>query len=460
MKIRRATLTLKAKFTNHFWNSAIDHASLNSRLLQLSVAIYLVVFIPILVISLGRHFYLQQAWLEVWSFYPSDPPGFMTVVPEKHAFGIHFFGDFLLPISWSQYPNPFLVDIPVNYPPIAIEFIGVFLKFGYRPGLLIYLLLMALASFVTVAFSVRKRSTLAMGSALATIGIASGPLLAAIDRGNIAGFSVGLLFLSGYFILMNQWRKAAIFIAIATSIKLYVVVLFIVFVFKRRWSELFLGAVITGALVLLPLSLYPGSFRSTIEGLLQGVSNFSIQSQDWILYCWNSSLVGGLYQSSISLNLNSLALSIYSNAQLVSLILSIPILYLAFKSRQFIWLSLISSFMLMSTLVPISYYYTLTWALAGLCLVFARANQIDTAIFSDLNKPPHNHGAIENRERKLLVATTIYLSILLIPMPLSLPKTSQFVCVQSVAPSVFFLATVFWLIYIIWSLRRMQVRAT
>jgi hypothetical protein len=381
----------------------------------------------------------------------------MTLDPEKHAFGIHYFGDFLLPMSWSQYPNPFLEDIPVNYPPIAIELIGAFINFGYRPGLFIYLLLMALASLITVAFSIRKRSILAMAAALATLGIASGPLLAAIDRGNIAGFSVGLLFLAGYFVFSNQWRKAAVFIAIATSFKLYVVVVFAIFVFKRRWNELFLGSVITGALVLLPLSLYPGLFRLTIEGLLQGVSNFSVQSQEWMLYCWNSSLLGGLYQASVSLNLKTLAPALYSNSQLVSLIVSIPILYLAFRFRHIVWLSLILLFLLMSSLIPISYYYTLTWALAGLCLVFVRANQIDSGILSSFKLSPESHSAFDNREKRLLVASTIYLSILLIPMPVSLPQTSQFACVQSAAPSVFFLSTACWLMYIARSLRRMHV---
>jgi len=453
MNFKVASNELRFKLKNHFWMNESDIYSLNSKLLQLSVTIYLIFFIPIIAISLGRHFYLQQPWLEIWSFYPSDPPSFMVSNPEKHAFGIHYFGDFLLPASWGQYPNPFLKDVPVNYPPIAIEFISAFTSLGYKNGLFAFLSLMVLMSVITITFAIRKRSVLAIASGISTLGIASGPLLVAVDRGNVSGYSVGLLFLSGYFALKNQWRKAAVFIAIAASIKLYVVVLFVIFVFRRRWSDLLFGSLLSALLVFVPLSLYPGSFMMTLEGLLRGVSNFSIQSQDWILYCWNSSLVGGIYQLSVTFNLTAVSLMIYNNAQLLSLIFSLPIFYLIFRFRHCLWLAFILSFLLMSTLLPISYLYTLIWALSGLCLVFVRADQIDSGTLLSANVSSNFSDAVEKKENVLLFATTIYLTILLIPMSLALPQTSQFVCIQGIAPSIFLVSTISYLVYVAGSSR-------
>jgi hypothetical protein len=444
---------LQSKFADHFWSNADDASSLNSRLLQLSVSIYLLFFIPILVISLGRHFYLQIPWMESWSFFPNDPPGFVDIQPEMHAFGIHYFGDFLLPVSWSEYPNAFLIEFPVNYPPLAIEFIGAFPLLGYKYGLLAYLASMILTTVLSVLYSIRQRSITAIVSGLAILGLASGPLLASVDRGNIAGFSIGLLFLAGFFMLNNKWYWAALFIALATSFKLYAIVILIVFVTKRRWPEMFFGLLASVILIFVPIHLYEGSFVASVEGLIRGISGFS-DSTDWQLYCWNSSLVGGFFQLTNIFDQYTLSELIFRNAQLVAILLSLPILIAMYKAKSYTWISFVLALLLMSAIVPVSYYYTLTWALSGLCVVFIRAHQLDLRNSVPDWKRESDCMQADRKERKLLVATTAYLSVLLIPIPIALPPVSAFSCTVSITPVVFFTATVFWLVYLLATMRK------
>ena len=431
------------KYQIRFFDSAQEADSLQLKMLQLAITVYWTLFTPILIYSLGRHFYFQEEFIEKFSFKIKDAPAYVPRDPESHAFGLHYFGDYLLPHYWSGLPNPWLSGIPVNYPPIAIEFFGFFGNFAYKLGLVGYLLLMIFSLAFVFNLTLRERSLSTKIRSFIPLGLLSGPFLISLDRGNIAGYSVVLLFLFGYYALRNKWLLAALSISALVSLKLYALLIFFVFILFKQWKSASVGIAISIASFTLLLIPYPGSLFDTLTGLLHGISGFT-NSSERKLYCYNHSFIGGLNHLVYLSGNGNIAEHISANAQVFSFLIGSLLVSIIVLFRHYLTISIILAFTLMSTMVPISYGYTLTWAIAAICIVLYRANQIDDCE----NKYLGNGSQLDSNhdhEKKVLYITVVYLTMILVPIPISLPDMNEFGCTTGVLPSVFVLLTVIWI---------------
>jgi len=431
------------EYRGRFFDGKIDADSSQFRMVQLATTIYWMIFAPILIISLGRHFYLNEIFLSKFSYKIADAPGQVPSNPESQAFGAHYFGDYLLPHYWSELPNPWTSEIPVNYPPLAIEFFGIFGNFSYKLGLAFYLVMMVLSLAFVFHVALINRSLSTRIKSFITLGLLSGPFLISLDRGNVAGYSIGLLFSFGYFAIKQQWTFASISIAVLVSLKLYALPIFLIFVLAKKWKSLAIGIVISVSSLTLFLIPYPGSSIDTFNGFLHGLSGFSDNS-DRKLYCYNHSFIGALIQLLHLSGNEHIAMRISAHAQVLSLIISAAFILLTFLFRYYLTIAIVLAFALMSVIVPISYGYTLTWAIAAICIVLYRANQIDVAEGKQYSWSLESDNSVA-KEKKLLYTTIAYLTIILVPMPVALPAVNAFGCTTGVLPSVFFVLTVAWI---------------
>jgi|GEM_PF-1535621 len=100
------------------------------------------------------------------------------------------------------------------------------------------------------------------------------PVIYAFDRGNYLILCVLFLVLFAAFYNRNDWL-AAIFLAIAACLKIYPVVLFLVFLVSRKWKPMFLGLSVGALITGLGMAVFKGNYIRNTGYFLKNVFNFS-----------------------------------------------------------------------------------------------------------------------------------------------------------------------------------------
>ena len=153
--------------------------------------------------------YLGRNPAAVESFTPAD--GWCD--PATDGIGVHCFGDFQLPRAflgedspWDPvYPAPGAVPAPNPYTATAmaphlfaraIEWVGA----GHQGSMVAYLILLAAALLAPALWATLGRPRPRDWVPLLLIGVASGPFLTTMDRGNSAGFAVPFILLFGLYV--------------------------------------------------------------------------------------------------------------------------------------------------------------------------------------------------------------------------------------------------------------------
>lgn len=340
-----------------------------------------------------RAFYYEGDFLSAIS-YVSDERYFvelvtqsMVLAPEDVLFGIHTFGDFLLPYFWATLDNPWSGTEPVNYPPSALVLFKVLAFLPYKTSVLVYLGLSVIALALPVLFASRGFRWHHRVVFVVALAILTGPAIAALDRGNTQAFIPLLLFGFAISILRQRFGLATAFLIIAAAIKIYPLILIAVFLALRqfRWA---LFALIGSCLVIV------GSLTVTatrpLEAFGNMIADFTAQgSADYADFmAYNVSFVGSLAQVTEFLRISSVAIWIAENPWLVIfayLLVTLPLLWFAALSLP---VRLVLAMMLTAAVLPVLYPYTLTWAIAAAALiVWASART--------LRKPPQVKGLLQ-----------------------------------------------------------------
>lgn len=206
--------------------------------------------------------YLQRSTFEnLLSFYGPDGPGMYPNVVLPKPFGVHFFGDFLLPHWWSQLDNPWSFSDPSgppinNYFPFAVLLFSGFSKFAYWKSFLIFfassLLMLLVPLFRGLRpLSLPNRLQLIVASILLT-----GPAISLLDRGNIQLLLIGMCLLSVMFHRNGQVHLAAIILGFAIALKGYPAIFLIFFLRERQFKAVFLSVGTSIVLTIGSLSYY------------------------------------------------------------------------------------------------------------------------------------------------------------------------------------------------------------
>lgn len=353
---------------------------------------------------------------------------------EPRQVGIHFFGDFLQTFDWASVANPWTegFDQPVVYPSFPVYMMKFFHLFPYFFSLFLYLAAMIVTStwiawalMPSFKFGIRLFSSISLG-------LASGPALMAFDRGNNTGFFALLfgLFLMG--VLQNRRMLMSISFALMVAIKIYPLILMVIFIRKKMWKELVtsLSAVLAVSGILFLIT--PGDPFQTLAAFVNANLEFSKYWQK----------VAGLGLEAIFRLIGIDATALNSNLEIFVSIIFLG-KFLAASGFAFYALvarsaSSISAVMLcafaMTLLHPAPLGYGWTWAIPTVAVLL---NRFRVAGLAPLDA---NFESGSVRFEALMLVSLLFT---LLPFPLALPGTEKSVMPLAGSFLVFLCAT--WL---------------
>jgi hypothetical protein len=170
-----------------------------------------------------------------------------------------------------------LPGFPFDYPPPLLVSELAYYKISSSPLYAYFatVILFVVAGALLVAMAVPKRRRirpLAIAAAVATA-IFSYPLFFLLDRGNIEGLvwiasSLGLLFFA-----RTRYLAAALFLALATAMKIFPGVLLLLFVAKRRYREFCMSLAAVAVITYASLWLAGPTPSRAAQGILEGMDH-------------------------------------------------------------------------------------------------------------------------------------------------------------------------------------------
>lgn len=212
------------------------------------------------------------------SFWSNDFPRPLPSSTYPVALGNHYFGDFLVPFRLAQQPSPFLAPgfVPFGYLPFAAVLIGPLTILNYWCAFSIFLV----TSVTLIVFSAWRTlagADLLSKALLLSVLVVSGPLVNAIDRGNLGLLMVGLMCLGILAELESRKSLAGLLFGLAAAMKLYPVLFAAVFLVRSRWKSLGVMTATFAMCVAVPLLVYRGGLIDNFVAMKRqflGSSNF------------------------------------------------------------------------------------------------------------------------------------------------------------------------------------------
>ena len=196
------------------------------------------------------------------SFLPSDPPLMPAYTMAKPVLGVHYFGDFQLPLGYainlrhsiSPYVGP---SLPTSYPPLAEWF---FVPFSFLPlniSVLIYLLLSGALFLVPLWLMLAPLKPEYRIILLTLVAVLTAPFISLLDRGNDIGIAVGLIAWAMWAWRSERWVLCGTFFAGAIALKAYPAALLVVPLGLRRYRFAAIVASSAIAVSVIPLLFFP-----------------------------------------------------------------------------------------------------------------------------------------------------------------------------------------------------------
>ncbi|MEO2139315.1 MAG: glycosyltransferase 87 family protein, partial [Thermoleophilia bacterium] len=223
----------------------------------------------------------------VESFAPTD--GWCD--PASQGLGVHCFGDFQVPRLFLDeesiydpiYPAPGVKPVPNPYTPTsmaphvfagAVEWVGL----GQRTSMVVFLVLLAVAMLAPALWSIlgrpgRPRDWLP----LLVIGVASGPFLTMMDRGNSAGFAVPFILLFALYVRRRPEWVAPVAMIGAALIRPQFILLALALIAFGRIRSAAAAVAAWAALSIAAFAVIPGGFASNLSGWWSDLADFQDQ---------------------------------------------------------------------------------------------------------------------------------------------------------------------------------------
>ena len=194
--------------------------------------------------------------------------------------GVHSFSDLLLHRKYASAPSPYLAleadSLPANnYPPFAHVFMLPFTLIPYTYAFAIFAILSIGMIVAPIGLALRGLSRPILISVLISGFVFTYPMLMIIDRGNIQGITTGFCLIGLWFFMGNKYKAAAALIGIAAALKIYPILLMLLFLKRRRYGEFFIGCAVAAVLTLGALATFEGGIKANIIGFVGGLSSFT-----------------------------------------------------------------------------------------------------------------------------------------------------------------------------------------
>ena len=317
-----------------------------------------------------RAFYFEGGFLESFSYF-SDERTFNEIAnsligrdPNVTLFGIHAFGDYVLPNVWASFDDPW-VELPqVNYLPPVLLVSRVLGLLPYTAGFIVYFVALAVCTIAPMIIASRGYSLAMRALLVVTLAVMTGPAIATFDRGNWQGFLPLVLFVFAVAVMKQRWGWAATMIAIASLIKIYPIVLILLLVALRqyRWALVSVAISAAGFLVTLPLVAAGG--LGSLGAVIGDVLQFQERTiEDFLQY--NVSLAGGVANTAYFLGFPTIGAWVASNPLVLIIVYGVIVIPILWIRGIETWMKVILALSLTTALMPIVYAYALNWVLAS-----------------------------------------------------------------------------------------------
>ena len=222
----------------------------------------------------------------------------------------------------------------------------------------------------------------------------SAPLLYAYDRGNYLIICVLFLFLFA-FLYQKHPVLAALSLAVASALKIYPLVLFLIFLLDRKWKSLFIGLFAGGAATVLTFLCFEGTFIENCKGFVWNLLNFTGGRPMTHDYYFRGAVgIRSLLAAPFLLVNNRIPewLNISAVGLIAGVIILVVVVFMCFREkryeRQIYYLSL---FMILFP-TP-SYYYNITYLVPPICLLLLKKEKVEwyIPVLSALMMIPKNY---------------------------------------------------------------------
>lgn len=343
------------------------------------------------------------------SFFSSDLPG--NVLVGDRVFGIHTFGDYLLPHEYASAGNPWINSLAPanNYPPLPMAFFWILSLIPYKLGLVTFLLLAFCSMLYPIVRELSRTKTFHEYGAVLVPCILSVGVITALDRGNYVAFLVTPLYLFIKAIKEERWGTSAVLLGFMVALKIYPAILLVAYIRKRKILPILLVALYSVGSSVVAAYAFPGNFKMTLKAMYSGVIGFGGDGT-FGLNPYNVSLFSALSRilariPSLSEELKTLTahqwyIGIFYTALVVFVVIAQRVPFA------------ISAFLLVSTLwlvPPLNFHYVTSLLLAPLAI----------AIGSSRVSKEHLSGTHHYSILYSLTTTSILLTLVPIVIPIS-----------------------------------------
>jgi hypothetical protein len=208
--------------------------------------------------------------------------------------GRHCFGDYYAPIEWLQstwhagnlwslfnHPYPPTANYPYVLAFWADRFFG-----DQRLVLLCFLRLLGVSMLMPAFILVRGRfcQDPVRWIPFFLLGVGSTPFIIILDRGSALGFSMPFLLIFTWGLFRDKSAPTVLSLVVLVCLKPHFALLAIVFLFLRRYQQLFMSAGCSLIIFIIGFVLWPGDMVANFSAWLENVlaySGYVSLHQDW-----------------------------------------------------------------------------------------------------------------------------------------------------------------------------------
>ena len=310
-----------------------------------------------------------QAWIE--TFYLNNPfiqrIGWVSqdgAWPKQFAFGVHYFGDYLLMNQLAQSADPWAQAN--SYPPLSLAVFKFFSFFPYKLSLFLWILF-AVACFAAPIIHATRRFDLNNRIQIIAIMVfGAAPVIGTLDRGNCIFILVPLFYFGYQALQKNGYIFAGFCFGAAAAIKLYPLLIIVFLIILKKWKIVLYSLINFVTLTFASALIWTRPLHSITETIkaANAYNGLDPSGQPMVF-----SFAGLFHNLLVFLHLNNNGFSKYLvlNSRTFGIILFAFMILISFGASQInLFLLAISTIQFIPT---VSYTYTRIWTVVAMSLL-------------------------------------------------------------------------------------------
>jgi hypothetical protein len=316
----------------------------------------------------------DKTWYSTQTFYREMP-----------LFGKHYFGDLQIFFGFIADPNPYLEvrEIRPQIPPFGLSFYSLLNIWSPQIGLAIYISLVIVCSALVIRLWLRTETIAIQVTAYCGLILLNTSVLMSVDRGNILVIVLSVIGYLFYKMLHSPdfTRSDALLLAVAISLKPYLVLILLFFIFERKYQLVYRTIIYGIACNVLSATLYGDSLFSITREMLNSQSGYN--NSDSLLFSikFSTSAFRVLYDFVNLFKGREYAIRFFENSHLMIALpgviyLSLVVIICSLRKIP-MWIRMISILSTIQMVVAASPRYDLVWSFVGALVLLHRSAEFE-----------------------------------------------------------------------------------